>query len=418
MKILFPISLVADLAANVLAGPIVPSTNELKRQVISYRCTYPNSVPAATFRVAYVNSQIAVATIGGFDAGASGYLNAKRYPITYTLLLLNFIFDLAEQKMDDILPYRIVEDCSAHGLGDENDVLQYQAAILECAMGHSRPDATASALTKIVAERAWQHKAAVDMAQQGDSYIVESDLITAVIGSAASSFPPSHAAQTRLIDIFEALPLVLPRQEVPNPVLNSDGTVRSGHQGSEHLIDTRPQRILWENLNLLHFDTNFSWLAESGQTKWSGVEKCGSEEQWRWRNLSHFMAKVTVRGMKDLSRFSALFMIFPHQLIAFDTPGWSGYLAGQALAAAQWIIPDQHAAFVWKECQSMPSTGNVSPPGRRRWSLESWSRWKQIFQQVADMVDDTRVHETARRDSLRASEIMSEVESHEHDRNV
>lgn len=75
-----------------------------------------------------------------------------------------------------------------------------------------------------------------------------------------------------------------------------------------------------------------------GRSRWSGVEKCGSDEQKRWRNLSHFFAKLTVAGMTNLSDYSALFMLLPHQqaFIAKGTPGWSGYLAGQALAAARW----------------------------------------------------------------------------------
>lgn len=136
--------------------------------------------------------------------------------------------------MSGVLPYRVVEDCST--IGDDDGLLQYQTIIIGCALGHSTPDTTASQLTKLVAERAWQRKKTIDLIQHEGPYCVESDLVAAVVGSLASSFPPSHAAQTRLINIFEALPLVS---------RHSTCRIRSSTAMETFALCTKVQNVYW-----------------------------------------------------------------------------------------------------------------------------------------------------------------------------
>jgi len=150
----------------------------------------------------------------------------------------------------------------------------------------------------------------------------------------------------------------------------------------------------------------------TGQSIWTGVEKCGSEEQQRWRNLSFFCAKLTKEKIADLSYLSALFMLLPERQAPKTTPGWSGFLAAQALAAAQWIVPEGHGAWVWQQCRKVTRLSDEERPPRRKWNLEYWQVWKAAFREAVERVDDERVHEVAREEASRAVEIMEELESH------
>jgi len=92
---------------------------------------------------------------------------------------------------------------------------------------------------------------------------------------------------------------------------------------------------LWESLKPLSFSTSCEWLADIG-FPWTGVEKSGSQQQQRLRNLSYFCARLSVEGIEHLGWKSALQRLLPKfGMLDQKTVGWSGYLAGQVLAAAQ-----------------------------------------------------------------------------------
>ena len=116
----------------------------------------------------------------------------------------------------------------------------------------------------------------------------------------------------------------------------------------------------------------------------------------------------------DLSYISALFTLLPERrMIQSPTPGWSGFLAGQALAAAQWIIPEGHGAWVWQSCKK---TARLSGDQQKRlprceWNLEYWEVWKRVFLELTERRDDERIHESAHRDARRALQVMQELES-------
>ncbi|KAH0272720.1 hypothetical protein KCU91_g6486, partial [Aureobasidium melanogenum] len=213
--------------------------------------------------------------------------------------------------MEDQLPYRIQADC--YTFGEENEIDPYYEAVVACAEGNLNPLDAAEKITAVLADQALQSKEDIDLHQKDQPYVVNTDLVAAVIGS-ASSFPPSSLAHQRLLELLQSFPSVKPRQ-VPNSNLNQNLEIRPALKDFGHLIDTRPQITLWENLDKLHFAENFATLAEIGQTHWTGVEKCGSEEQQRWRNLSCFFAKLTTSGIVDLSYLSALFMLLPEMQI-------------------------------------------------------------------------------------------------------
>lgn len=164
--------------------------------------------------------------------------------------------------MDDQLPYRIRADC--YTFGEESEIDPYSEVVVACVEGTLNPVDAAEKITAIVADQASQSKADIDLHQKDQPYVVNTDLVAAVIGSASSSFAPSSLAHERLLLLLRSFPSVQPRQ-VPNPNLDCNLEIRPALKDFGHLIDTRPHMILWENLEKLHLVENLGVLAEVGK---------------------------------------------------------------------------------------------------------------------------------------------------------
>lgn len=124
-------------------------------------------------------------------------------------------------------------------------------------------------------------------------------------------------------------------------------------------------------------------------------------EQKRWRNLSYFLARLTKEGKANLGWVSALFMLLPKHRIPYSVPGWSGYLAGQVLAAAQWIVPEGHGAWVWRQCQN-----NAQSYEEWEWNLEHWNVWAKAFEELVNLPEGKRVSPTAREEAVEVLKVM------------
>lgn len=195
------------------------------------------------------------------------------------------------------------------------------------------------------------------------------------------------------------------------------------------MVDSGPSIPLWENLRILALGEQCEWLADLGEkithvcwpridlnrselgTQWSGVEKRGSEEQYRWRNMSYFFARLSEEGKDDLNWISALRWLDPNRRMSKKVPGWSGFLAGHVLGAAQWIIPEGHGAWVWKKCLEPLPPGKTWEDARLRWRPESRDVWKAAFVELSELRDDTRVSGEAIEDAKKAVEVMQHLEA-------
>ncbi|KAI7081767.1 hypothetical protein KC356_g8906 [Hortaea werneckii] len=144
------------------------------------------------------------------------------------------------------------------------------------------------------------------------------------------------------------------------------------------------------------------------RSHWSGVDKACSQEQARWRNLSFFFARLTTEGIADLAHMSALFMLQPEQQLPKTRSAWSGYLAAQASAAAQWIVPKGHGAWIWQQCRTNTQTTSVE---LFQWTVEHWNQWEEAFTELVGLHDDPNVPEIARELSSTALEVMGHLES-------
>lgn len=109
-----------------------------------------------------------------------------------------------------------------------------------------------------------------------------------------------------------------------------------------------------------------------------------------------------------LGHMSALFMLQPRQQLPKTSSSWSGYLAAQALAGAQWIVPEGHGAWVWRQCKTHIQTRS---PSVLDFTVEHWNQWKEAFTELAGLHDDPNVPEIARRLSNAALEEMGRLES-------
>lgn len=356
--------------------------------------------------------------------------------------------------MDHKLPFTFYKD--AYWAAELEEIGLFADFIVACAEGHLSPLAAAQDITDTLASEAWKNKADIDSIDNPDidshngdrPYHNHIELVAVLIGSCISAFPPHSVVHIRLFEMIKSF-LRVQKREIPNPLLNRAGEVRCENYKS---LDLRPTIPLWEDLRRLSFSSSCEWLAEIGNL-WTGVEKCGSREQQRWRNMSYFFARLEVEGVERMDWHSPLQRLLPkYWRVDENTVGWSGYLAGQVLAASQWFVPDGYALWVWRACcrrgqmlrnhsrlnsarkveegaapDDLEETTAINQGFGRAddeasiglgqsegllWKLENWKVWKAAFQRIEERVDDVRVHAVARREASRALKIMEDIETH------
>jgi len=45
------------------------------------------------------------------------------------------------------------------------------------------------------------------------------------------------------------------------------------------------------------------------------------------------------------------------------------------------------------------------------WNLDNWKMWKAAFREIAERIDDVRIHEVVRSEAIEALEVMEELET-------
>jgi hypothetical protein len=348
--------------------------------------------------------------------------------------------------MDQKLPYKFQED--SYWAAEPEEIELIANIVVACAENHLSPLAAAQKITDVLAIDAWSNKAIIDANDEDRPYNTNYGLVAVLIGSCMSSFPPHSVVHKRLFQMIKSFMRAV-RREVPNALLDRAGKVRFGYATE----DMRPAVPMWESLTPLSFSSSCEWLADIG-FPWTGVEKIGSQEQQRWRNYSHFSARLAVEGIERMGWQTALQRLLPKYGMPDEkTIGWSGYQAGQVLAAAQWFVPDEHGLWVWRTCcycqrhndkirpdldggqASNNDQGQDGLKGGKNqennrivgwseealedlvnlegwlWNLENWKVWKAAFKEITKWVDDVRVHEVVRREASKALKVMEDLET-------
>lgn len=120
----------------------------------------------------------------------------------------------------------------------------------------------------------------------------------------------------------------------------------------------------------------------------SEVETPDSEFQLRWRNLQAFIARLTTLDLIDCSAVSALSYIVPSANTYPDLKerkdGGPRRIAGDLVAASQWLVPDQARRWVYEQCKA--NAGEV-------WTMQNWGQWKE---QLSFIAGDERFGEETR----------------------
>ncbi|CAD0113345.1 unnamed protein product [Aureobasidium uvarum] len=346
--------------------------------------------------------------------------------------------------MDHKLPYIFQED--AYWAAEPDEMSLYANLVVACAENHLSPFAAAQEITDTLAHEAWKNKDEIDLHNEDRPYNTNTALVAVLICSCISSFPPHSIVHERLFNMIRSF-VKVEKRPIPNSMLDRTGKFRYGDHDA--LEESRPTVLLWEDLSPLSFSSSCEWLADIGET-WTGVEKCGSREQQRWRNLSFFSARLAIEGIEHVGWRSPLQRLLPeYGMPSQKTIGYSGFLAGQILAAAQWFVPKDRAIWVWRACRDCEKLCKHNPrladgPGSSAggkqksqeeqqpaetipnnkalrdlarsegwlWTFDNWKLWQTAFTEVVGSVNNVRVHEVVRGEASKALKIMEELETY------
>jgi len=349
--------------------------------------------------------------------------------------------------MDHNLSYTFQQD--AYYTAEPEEIDLFANLILACAKNNLSPLAAAQKITNELANLSWRNKATIDAKNENRPYTTNTTLIAILLASCASSFPPCSIVHERIFALIKSFFAKVEKKDIiPNYSLDRNGGLRNAEVDGG---DIGVSILLWGSRSSLSFSIGCERLADVG-FPWTGVEKCGSKEQQRWRNLSFFMARLTVMGVEELGWKSALQRLLPrYGMPVKGTLAWSGVLAGQVLAAAQWFVHEGHGELVWRACcrgerpkasvegvgdqrgegvepkdgdateKDGDGSGSVTDSNEResfeenqvsKWlfNLESWKIWKASFEEIIERINDPRVHELARSEASKALEIMEDLE--------
>lgn len=157
--------------------------------------------------------------------------------------------------MNDVLPYRIQEDCYAEA--EEEDIAPYEAILKAFAESQLEPNAAAKQITDLLADHTAQKERSLLERGEDSSHIpIYTDTLTLAICSTASCFPPSHPTHERLLRTISAFLSLGVQRKLPHPVLNRQGDLKSAYEHLGDTLHTEPFLLLWENLEPLHLEAN------------------------------------------------------------------------------------------------------------------------------------------------------------------
>lgn len=198
--------------------------------------------------------------------------------------------------MDHNLPYTFHQD--AYYTAEPEEINLFANLILACAKNNLSPLSTAQKITNELANLSWRNKETIDANNEYRPYTTNTTLIAILLASCASSFPSCSVVHKRIFALIKRFAKAEKRDIIPNYSLDKNGELRDA-DAEVNGGDVRVSIPLWGSRSSLSFSIGCERLADVG-VPWTGVEKCGSKEQQRWRNLSFFMARLTVMGVEEL----------------------------------------------------------------------------------------------------------------------
>ncbi|KAJ5352017.1 hypothetical protein N7452_000991 [Penicillium brevicompactum] len=204
--------------------------------------------------------------------------------------------------------------------------------------------------------------------------------LVGVVAKICSAYPPGHAAQESLIELFQALK-ALPPHDVPTTTYKHTTADESDsdeeYEAPELTFDGK--MILWpigrEPLEQHAWD--FSRESEEIAYPFSDVEVFGSEKQLRWRNMQSFISRLTALELMDCSCACALPYLLPNHVsypnLEVHKMGGPRRITGDLIAAAYWLETDKIRKFVFRQCKNNVSSGVGC---RTYWNMNTWNQLK------------------------------------------
>ncbi|KAK2612023.1 hypothetical protein QQS21_001988 [Conoideocrella luteorostrata] len=186
------------------------------------------------------------------------------------------------------------------------------------------------------------------------------------VAEVCSAFPPAHATQDALIAFIHALSQ-LPKHHVPcyssdmSHQTFIDKTYTLWPIGGEFFTGSLAQQFRDE--------------ADKMSYPFSDVETPGSEVQIRWRNFQAFIARLTTSGLVDCSDSAALYNILTSAYTYPDLEerriGGPNRIAGDLMAASQWLASDQMRKWLYEQCKAEGGEGV-----HKIWTMQNWQNWR------------------------------------------
>ncbi|PWY96668.1 hypothetical protein BO94DRAFT_619760 [Aspergillus sclerotioniger CBS 115572] len=203
-----------------------------------------------------------------------------------------------------------------------------------------------------------------------------------------SAFPPYHAGQNALVEMFQIL---------------------HGMERHEVLYGRPPIDPAKK------YSTVTMWALEENDGNWEESADYFDFEivyvlaPYRLRNYNSAMARLTTLGLVNCGWMAALRHLLPGDyeypdLMKRPIDG-PNKLGNYMLAAAEWVVRVDECRFVYRECSKRERIPEVY---RAMWSMERWREWKKQFGFVHG---DERFKEEYRDVAGRAYRMMDEVEN-------
>ncbi|XHF99539.1 hypothetical protein AWENTII_003039 [Aspergillus wentii] len=211
-----------------------------------------------------------------------------------------------------------------------------------------------------------------------------------------AAFPPYSDGQNRIMEFLEALE-GLPKKNLP---------VYVPHDYPDEPYVMITFWVLGEGMALTE---DIRRDAEDHYYDYSDVETPGSDTQIGWRNWQSAISRLTVSGLIDCGFLCALGNILPSYAyypdLNFRKMGGPKRIAGDLMAAAEWILKPDAGRYVYKQCLKREKTINLP---REIWSMENWNEWKV---QVDWIARDERFSAEARDIARQMTQAMANIEN-------
>lgn len=165
--------------------------------------------------------------------------------------------------MEEVLPYRMLEDCQYET--EEDEIKVYEEMLVALVEGHIDVATAARQITDALCDEVMRERRLSKSADEDRTYPTNKSVVSIGIGSIASCFPPSHAAHRKLLELIGAFMTLEPKREIPSPLVDNNGNVVPSERDRVH---SEPKPIVfWTDVKELLFEAHLLRMGNEGKLK-------------------------------------------------------------------------------------------------------------------------------------------------------